>query len=684
MDPFLYKPQCSDPKERHKKLVYQSSKAMFRELGQFVEILKRIYPDKSLSEKDLVCPGCYKILEDEVNNASLSSSQATTLPSSEEFDDEKEIAVANLNMTSINLNLKVSPIKLPQSVNVKMQKTYAVRKRKQLTDAFDNQISRKITKLYDITDLPDLSEATDCEICLEWIKILSNALENCKSFQEKVRLLTVVPSNFSKAYLLSVLPGVTTYMLDQARSLVKDGVFYKEIEKYSGHSVDKEVISTVMEYYLNDDFNCSRQSANKNDTISIRENGVKVKRVKRFLTRSIKEICKIIYDDNPSIKSKIGKSKIYSLRPKWVILHPPSDTCLCVYCENWNLMLIALKNYLKDRQCNSLDIESIIFSSLYCSKDDMKCVLSECKNCPKEDSIQLGTIFLTEEDLYEEINYSIWEKTDLLNKTVTIADFLVELRKNTVAVSAHKMLKEIQRIAIKDIKIAAKSSQSKLVVHVDFAQNWTVLLQNEIQSCYWSKKQISIFTAVCYCGNDITVSYVVLSDDIKHDSAHATKALNLVIQNMKEKHIHQEIDEIIIISDGAGSQFKNRYQFYELRKCEGIRIWIFSATGHGKGAVDGIGGLVKHYATTHNLSSNSSNSIRNAEEFAAHMPKYTTSINVLVIPKTELEDFREMKKVEWQENAKEIKGIQKLHYWKNEKNSIYTAQTSRHDLKKLR
>jgi len=62
---------------------------------------------------------------------------------------------------------------------------------------------------------------------------------------------------------------------------------------------------------------------------------------------------------------------------------------------------------------------------------------------------------------------------------------------------------------------------------------------------------------------------------------------------------------VTYISDGEASHFKNRYQLFEFGtntnelqlKC------LFRATGHGKGSCDGIGGMGKHFASTHNLRS---------------------------------------------------------------------------------
>ncbi|KAJ8685967.1 hypothetical protein QAD02_021760 [Eretmocerus hayati] len=76
---------------------------------------------------------------------------------------------------------------------------------------------------------------------------------------------------------------------------------------------------------------------------------------------------------------------------------------------------------------------------------------------------------------------------------------------------------------IKRWKQIAKESGTKIVFHFDFAENWTILQKNEIQSAYWKKEQLSVFTAVCYF-KGTTQSFVIISDDTTHDSAHASSA----------------------------------------------------------------------------------------------------------------------------------------------------------------
>ena len=58
-----------------------------------------------------------------------------------------------------------------------------------------------------------------------------------------------------------------------------------------------------------------------------------------------------------------------------------------------------------------------------------------------------------------------------------------------------------------------------------------------------------------------------------------------------------ELKSVSFFSDGAASQFKQRFLFHNITYFEadyGLKVtWNFFATSHGKGAVDGIGGNVK-------------------------------------------------------------------------------------------
>ena len=155
---------------------------------------------------------------------------------------------------------------------------------------------------------------------------------------------------------------------------------------------------------------------------------------------------------------------------------------------------------------------------------------------------------------------------------------------------------------------------------------------------------------------------------------------------MKENCCHS-IKKITIVSDGAASHFKNRFQLDELKRAPCDIKWLFSATGHGKGAVDGVGGLIKHYATSHNLREPLEEAVQNANDFAIHVQKYTDAIKIIHLQDAEIEQFRKEKNIDWLTTPK-YPGIKKTHIWVkktcDDKVHCLTAKTADRPLTELR
>lgn len=101
----------------------------------------------------------------------------------------------------------------------------------------------------------------------------------------------------------------------------------------------------------------------------------------------------------------------------------------------------------------------------------------------------------------EEITYAIWESGDLIKKTASIARFLDDARHWIMKAVSHSYIHKIQRRAIASIKESVTVNHA-LVLHFDFAENWSVILPDEIQSYHWQNAQISLFTCIAYFGKE--------------------------------------------------------------------------------------------------------------------------------------------------------------------------------------
>ena len=178
--------------------------------------------------------------------------------------------------------------------------------------------------------------------------------------------------------------------------------------------------------------------------------------------------------------------------------------------------------------------------------------------------------------------------------------------------------------------MAMESESDMCLLQMDFAENFTCLWQNEIQSAHWRQRQVSIYTVMVY-HHEHTWSCVIVSDYREHEKCAVSAFTSQVLDVIKTEF--PTVKVIDIWSDGPSSQYKNKYVFVLLSKLErhhGFEIrWNYFATSHGKGPNDGLGGNVKRMA--HHLIMTEAKLITNAETLADGIRSCKTSIHVLVM-----------------------------------------------------
>lgn len=215
----------------------------------------------------------------------------------------------------------------------------------------------------------------------------------------------------------------------------------------------------------------------------------------------------------------------------------------------------------------------------------------------------------------------------------------------------------------------ASGSDHEIVLQVDFAENFAIFHQDEVQAAHFRYEQVSIFTA-CAWNKSKARSMVVVSNHLKHDKFSVWVFLNEIIIHLKEEF--PDTKKISIFSDGSASQFKNRFILSSLSLMEenhNIKItWSFFATSHGKGAVDGIGGIVKRAVWLAIRARKAQ--IETAKDFAEYATIATKGIKVIYIEKEKIDnccaEFKEICAT-----AKKIPNILNLHHFKFEEQLIY-------------
>ena len=98
----------------------------------------------------------------------------------------------------------------------------------------------------------------------------------------------------------------------------------------------------------------------------------------------------------------------------------------------------------------------------------------------------------------------------------------------------HTYVTRQQREHIKKIKLTS-SLTTFVVVHMDFAENFSFVIQKEIQSAYWHQKQATLYTIVISVGSDHR-SMVIVSNRMVHDTAFVYSAQQIIVKFIREEY----------------------------------------------------------------------------------------------------------------------------------------------------
>ncbi|CAN7998596.1 unnamed protein product [Ixodes hexagonus] len=240
-------------------------------------------------------------------------------------------------------------------------------------------------------------------------------------------------------------------------------------------------------------------------------------------------------------------------------------------------------------------------------------MIGKCEKCPGTDHAEalLRNAPALQSDEADGLQVQQWVKGTrcrLEALVLTQEDFCDRLLDMLRQIKVNHFASKQQARYLRELKTGLKSKNEAIVL-LDFAENYSFIVQDAPQSYHWVNDQASIHPVVIYfrpdeSGADISVrSFAVISDCLQHDttavSAFQAEVLKIVKQDMPE------IKKIYYFSDGASSQYKNKQKFVNLCYHQldyNIEAeWNFFATSHGKSACDGVGGTLKRLAAKASL-----------------------------------------------------------------------------------
>ncbi|CAH0546986.1 unnamed protein product [Brassicogethes aeneus] len=492
------------------------------------------------------------------------------------------------------------------------------------------------------------------------------------SGKKRKQIIAELVSNkyFKKYRLLNAAKGLLDY---NDRKNIASGKLFTSINKKKNTKLIREQENILR--FLQDDRN-SRMCPGKKDH--------KRNQQKRLLLMSMKDI---FTKYKHQYKSTISYSSFLRLRPTWIVQPKLTDrdTCLCVKHANFEFLLHKMYQ-LKIIKSKKLDSVCSIFC---CNIIDKSCMYRQCRECS---------------------NKKIDVSTDLLSTMHTVMQWkrISEIRQiKGKDKEVHRMVKGCNQISVKDMMVMfekqlapflkhqfnmchqyreikqkiASLDHNETLLRIDFSENFVCKYHAEAQAMHFgaSKVQLSLHTGVKYTksfGNIKTTSFATSSDCLDH-GAHAIWAhLNPILLKLNE---FPEIDTIHFVSDGPSAQYKNRYNFSILTqklsqicpyiiKCS----WSFTEAGHGKGPMDGVGGVLKRTADKYICRGND---VATVYQFVTLLQKACPGIFLFQVKSSDIEEMKSFIKGKIPAIPK-IMQLHQITWTKSEGNSIYLRELS--------
>ena len=413
----------------------------------------------------------------------------------------------------------------------------------------------------------------------------------------------------------------------------------------------------------------------KADSIAvIMPDGSKETVQRRHMVMTIGEAYKIFLTYFPDIQC--GKSRFAELRPPYVLLvsKTPQNVCGCKYHSNVFLLLECLNRKFPGT-FPRYEKEAFL-GQCVCNLQNETCMSNACDLC------QDGSLFeqnfankLTDEAKKSEMRWDQWmpNSTGYIEKRElhgTVEDMLLSLNDQLPRFTWHVFIKDKQPKSYQNDKEEAKSSDSDLCMgQMDYSENWTSMYQDEVQSAHWHKEKISVYTVMLW-HREITKSWVIVSDCLDH-SKKAVVAFLISILEFTKKTM-PSVKMVKMWTDGAASQFKNKYVFAFLVVANNIGFeisWSFHPTSHGKGPSDALGGTAKRMVARQILSRRGN--VRDAKGFQQVISRLSSIIRCTEVTPQEIEDACSELKIDtiW-ESVPAMPGTLNTHFVQPHLNSV--------------
>ena len=450
-------------------------------------------------------------------------------------------------------------------------------------------------------------------------KKLSKKRDKTSNCVRKLMLNRVVNQSGSTNTSRKAFRGTLQYhsLYRAAKKDFDDIIIHYKTIKRTLKPVSVETRKKINSFYNKDDI--SRQLPYKNMTRKMKDESGKYHRVPvRVMEVTLKKAFQLFKQEHPDVK--IGRRSFETKRPKNVRLRRYAQRlqCCCTYHTNMNYIVKACNYLFTLNGKETIPNNDALVSAAVCDSQSLPCIFRTCADCksfPKIDDLQISSLKCTKACFqdnsdctnhtvkvkqFERVSYTHKEKEkkkmQLVDKHVTPLQ-LTDLLKTKMEKFLHHRF-SVEQTAKTYEQIIANLNESTIFKIHDFSENYTCLLPDEIQSIHWVQETASVYPIVVLrkVNNDIREDHITfISNDKTHDVAFVEYSNEILHRHYRDDGLNIQHD--IEYNDGCASQFKCIRAFSNLARRPVKTTRIFCETSHGKSKSDGLGGVLKSYAS---------------------------------------------------------------------------------------
>lgn len=327
-----------------------------------------------------------------------------------------------------------------------------------------------------------------------------------------------------------------------------------------------------------------------------------VKKQIRFLNDSMKNLHAKFLGENAEYKVSYS---VFCLHRPFYVLEPKvsdRDTCACKKHDNIQFQADRL------HELKIIEAKRVEDNIKYVVRDEksLNCMYGICKcenRMPFAPTVALNTDIWWHQwnTVQEKYSKDGQEKTALKYVRSKVTGTVLQLQESFLQALKQELSPHVFNIRHQYQayrKLKHDIAEDSAIVHIDFSENWTCKYASAIQSTHFgaANQQVTLHTGVLYTHLG-TSSFCTLSPSKRHDPVAIWAHLLPIMKDLRQK----DITVVRFFSDGPTTQYRNRsniYLFSSLLFDMGFdgATWNYFEAGHGKGAADGIGGVVKRTA----------------------------------------------------------------------------------------